>query len=93
MAKLSKNKHRKRIQEIAESIKDGTCQNNVRAYEDLIIELAEIQPAQIALEILKKFNRLKNDTDAYLYEIILWGLGESNNKPNPEDYGISTKGL
>jgi len=42
---------------------------------------------QEALEILKKYNRLRNDLEAYLYYVIEWALGEGP-KPNPKDYGI-----
>lgn len=40
-----------------------------------------------ALEILKKFNRLRNDLDAYLYEVIEWGLGMAS-KPDPKRFGV-----
>lgn len=39
-----------------------------------------------ALIIIRKFNRLKHDTDAYLYEVTQWGLGEREDKPKLEDY-------
>ena len=41
-----------------------------------------------ALEEIKKFNRLHNDLDAYLYEIANWGLGIIKDKPDKEDYGL-----
>lgn len=40
-----------------------------------------------ALEILKRYNRLRNDLDAYLYDIIEWAL-EDKPKPNPKNFGI-----
>jgi hypothetical protein len=42
-----------------------------------------------ALEEIKKYNRLRNDLDAYLYEVADWGLGIRKEPPNPEDYGIN----
>jgi hypothetical protein len=44
--------------------------------------------AQEALLTLKEFNGLRNDTDAYLYQITLWGLGVIPIKPKKEDYGL-----
>lgn len=41
-----------------------------------------------ALTILKRFNGLRNDLDAYLFEVIRWGLGERKTKPKPEIYGL-----
>ena len=44
------------------------------------------------IESLKKyqrFNGLRNDTDAYLYALGEYALGESNEKPSPDDYGIN----
>ena len=41
-----------------------------------------------AIEILMKHNPLKNDLDAYLYQICLWAEGECRLKPKPEDYGL-----
>ncbi|MCK5347542.1 MAG: hypothetical protein KAR20_29235 [Candidatus Heimdallarchaeota archaeon] len=39
-----------------------------------------------ALKIIKDHNRLKNDIDAYLHEVALWGLGLREEMPNMEDY-------
>ena len=41
-----------------------------------------------ALEEIKKRNRLRNDLDAYLYEVANWGLGIREDAPDPEDYGV-----
>lgn len=41
-----------------------------------------------ALEEIKKYNRLRNDLDAYLYEVTNWGLGIREKAPDPDDYGI-----
>lgn len=45
--------------------------------------------AQDALKILKEFNYIRNDTEAYLYDVIKWGLGEVDEQPNPDEYGLS----
>jgi hypothetical protein len=39
-----------------------------------------------AIEILRKYNPLRNDLDAYLYQICLWAEGAL--KPKLKDYGI-----
>lgn len=44
-------------------------------------------PSIEVLKILKKYNRLRNDWDAYLLELIKYGLGEGS-KPNLKDYGF-----
>ena len=41
----------------------------------------------MALLILKKNMPLHNDFDAYLFDIIEWGLGNGD-KPNPENFGL-----
>ena len=43
-----------------------------------------------ALTVLRNYNRLKNDLDAYLYEITEYGLGNRKEFPNKEDYGITS---
>ena len=40
-----------------------------------------------ALEIHAKYNKLHNDLDAYLYDIIIWAL-QGEKKPNPESFGL-----
>ena len=40
-----------------------------------------------ALNILKLYNPLRNDLDAYLLDIIEWGLGECE-RPDPKDFGL-----
>ena len=40
-----------------------------------------------ALETIKKYNSLKNDMDAYLYEVCEYALG-FREKPDPEDFGL-----
>ena len=48
----------------------------------------EHEKAIEALQILKRYNRLRNDLEAYLFEIINYGLNFRSEKPNPNDYGI-----
>jgi len=43
-----------------------------------------------ALEEYQKYNSLANDLDAYLFYLGQWALGESDEKPNAEDFGINT---
>ena len=47
-----------------------------------------MKEAEQALEEIKRFNRLRGDLDAYLYEVANWGLGLRKGKPVPEDYSI-----
>lgn len=46
-----------------------------------------------ALEILKKYNPLRNDLDAYLFEICEWGLSRRTKKPKAKYFGIEEKHL
>ena len=39
-----------------------------------------------ALKILQSLNPIRNDVDAYLYDIAEWGLGNRNEKPDPSEY-------
>jgi hypothetical protein len=41
-----------------------------------------------ALEILKKYNPLRNDFDAYLYSVCEYALGKEEEKPELEYYGL-----
>lgn len=43
-----------------------------------------------ALKIINKFNRIRNDIEAYLYSIAEWGIGKAP-KPDPKDFGIETE--
>lgn len=44
--------------------------------------------AAVALEELRHRNRLRNDTDSYLYHLAAYGLGMEQ-KPNPADWGVT----
>jgi hypothetical protein len=41
-----------------------------------------------ALEIIKEFNNLKNDKDAYLFNLVEYALGETDEKPDPVNFGL-----
>jgi len=41
-----------------------------------------------ALREIKQFNRLKNDLDAYLLEVCIYGIGDREDWPESKDYGI-----
>lgn len=41
-----------------------------------------------ALREIKEFNRLRNDTDAYLLEVCRYGIGDREDWPNSRDFGI-----
>ena len=43
-----------------------------------------------ALEEIKESLPIKNDLDAYLYELTKWALREGV-RPNPEDFGVGGK--
>lgn len=45
--------------------------------------------AILALRLIKSFNYLRNDLDAYLFEVYLCGIGEREDWPDPKDYGIN----
>lgn len=50
--------------------------------------LLELKKARVALAELKKYNRLRNNRDAYLWDIIEWATGEMEEKPEPANYGL-----
>lgn len=45
-----------------------------------------------ALKIIQAFNGMRNDLDAYLYDIAEWGLGKRKDKPKKEDFGLAQDG-
>lgn len=60
----------------------------------------KLKNALEALRELADMNHLRNDFDAYCYELAQWGMGKSANnqgdfvdsdcpvKPNPKDFGL-----
>ena len=47
----------------------------------------EIERKTEALKILKHYNRMHNDLEAYLYHVAEWGLGLCP-RPNPKHFGV-----
>ncbi len=48
--------------------------------------MTKTEKAIEALEEVKRFIKLTNDFDAYLYEVVNWGLGIRATAPDPDDY-------
>jgi hypothetical protein len=48
----------------------------------------DIRKVFMAIEIIAKHNRIKNDLEAYLYEVYLWAI-EGGRKPDPKHYGLT----
>ena len=48
---------------------------------------SEIRKIFVALNEYDKYNRLRNDLDAYLHYTYLWAV-EGDKKPDPKDFGI-----
>lgn len=48
----------------------------------------QLLDAQKALEVIKRFNRLRNDVDAYLFEVANFGLGVRETMPELGDFGL-----
>lgn len=49
---------------------------------------ATIERLEETVKTCLEFNRLKNDTDAYLHELCEWALGNVEERPDPKDYGV-----
>jgi hypothetical protein len=47
-----------------------------------------LDDATEALLKLKSLSDIHNDFDHYCYELVLWGLGQLSEKPNPADFGL-----
>ena len=58
----------------------------LHALDLLAIAVLRWDNATTALKEIQKRNRLRNDLDAYLYEVVNYGLGNQE-KPDPADYG------
>ena len=41
-----------------------------------------------ALKIIRKLNRIRNDKEAYIHDLIEWGIYERHTEPDPEDFGL-----
>ena len=48
----------------------------------------KLEKIKWAIKEHRRFNRLRNDLDAYLFEVTEYALGKRDEKPNPKDYGI-----
>ena len=44
--------------------------------------------SRIALTEIDSYNPIRNDKDAYLNLLAEWGLGNTDDKPNPQDFGL-----
>jgi len=44
------------------------------------------------LEEIKDNNSLRNDEDAYLFYLVKWALGEIDDKPEPQEFGLEPLG-
>ena len=61
----------------------------LKADRDIISARMEKEERLIdALKEYQHFNPILNDLDAYLYELGKWGLGEEEDKPTREKFGI-----
>jgi transcriptional regulator with XRE-family HTH domain len=58
---------------------------------DELLRVLKEDPANAgeALRIMQEYNPLRDDMDAFLYEIGRWGLGERSDRPAGKDYGIA----
>ena len=52
---------------------------------DAVID--SIRKVYIALNETVEYNFLRNDIDAYLYQMYLWAI-EGEKRPDPKDYGL-----
>jgi len=53
--------------------------------EELMKEVLRLRKA---LQVYQEHNNIRNDLDAYLYELGEWAFGKSKNCPKSEDYGL-----
>lgn len=63
-----------------------TPDDNSRASNSAMAQ--ELAITRAALAEIRRFNRLRTDLDAYLYEVINYGLGKRKEAPLPSDYGL-----
>lgn len=45
---------------------------------------------EIALKEYQKYNGIRNDLDAYLWELGRWAIDGFADRPDPEDYGLTS---
>ena len=48
----------------------------------------EVEKMRDALKIHNKFNPIRNDLDAYLFELADYALGNNQKAPSQEDFGV-----
>jgi hypothetical protein len=41
-----------------------------------------------ALSEISRYNRVRNDLEAYLADVAEWGMGEMEDRPNPTLFGL-----
>ena len=59
-----------------------------KAIETMLKARIDNEKLTEALKEYNRFNRIHNDLEAYLFELGQWALGEVEDKPNRQDYGI-----
>ena len=47
----------------------------------------KVRKVYIALNEYDKYNKMRNDLDAYLHYMFLWAT-EGDERPNPKDFGL-----
>lgn len=54
-------------------------------------EFLQIKKLEEALREYQRFNRVRNNNDAYLFQLGEWALDEISDKPDSADFGIPSK--
>ena len=56
--------------------------------ENNINESQLFNNARQALAEINEYNHIRNDLDAYLFDLAEWGLGLRKDRPNKKDFGL-----
>ena len=56
--------------------------------EEEFDRIEDLEKARTALREIDRLNRVNNDLGAYLSAMAEWGLGELDEKPKLEDFGL-----
>lgn len=54
-------------------------------------EVREVEKLKIALAEIRSYNHIRNDLEAYLYQLANWGMEDVKDRPVPSDYGLCSK--
>jgi hypothetical protein len=76
------------------NVKPGTLVERIEFFRQRASNCAiRCNTMRTALDVIRSFNHLRDDKDAFLLEIVKFALGETDELPRPSDYGMEMEDI